>query len=288
MNSKIELVKIIDNLTQVSQVFVETAQIPQESVLDDKITKLEVAINTAHLLVNCLNDIFGQGLEPDINIKIEPIGENAEAWPINAVEINNKSKTLEEEIDGRSNNPLNINLKNEPLDDKIDICPSNVVEANIDSEQTEDEEDCCQYDIAEVNIKSEALDEETEESQQTNLKKELIIKKYKCEKHPKCKFKARDNYGLRTHQRIKHQEKLVTCSKPWCQAVLGTLFEKELHIKTCLIICSLCGKSIYRGDHWRRHQRSHEEKTGICEGCGITFSDLNKHKTHCKGENGVE
>lgn len=135
MKAKIDLSVSIQNLTQLSQIFLQTVEIPLDIMLGSKLNKLKMAIETADLLVNSLNDIFCENEIAKINYKSEdPIKEKVDTWKSNiSEETNIKSEKPSEEVVSWSGN-----IQNEPIEEAVDDWPIATTEDSIKNEPAEE------------------------------------------------------------------------------------------------------------------------------------------------------
>ena len=69
------------------------------------------------------------------------------------------------------------------------------------------------------------------------------------------------------------KEVALVCTRPWCEKTFITKHDREKHNKSCLLMCGVCGKKVYRQDRLNAHMRWEAKKA-------IKVAAQNKWKTY--------
>ena len=76
-----------------------------------------------------------------------------------------------------------------------------------------------------------------------------------------CGRSFQDNAHLKRHKENMHTDGIFICTRPYCELhqVFSTRWEKEKHVKSCVMICHRCGKEFTKKKRFDGHQRYHSD-----------------------------
>ena len=113
-----------------------------------------------------------------------------------------------------------------------------------------------------------------------------------------CNYKVSYLTGLKKHQRIHYQQKVVTRKEETkhCCKICGNLFSRCDYLKVHLIrhkekkafACSYCNKSFIESGHLEEHMRTHPEKNFVCSKCNKCYSRRDHLQRHDTTHTGVK
>jgi len=252
MNAKIELSVAIQNLSHISENFLQTAEIPQdEDILGSKLTKLRMAIEAADLLVNSLNEIFGESNFMDVNVKGEPAEEDIESWPSHFM-----TESLEEIDD----------------EDAIDKCKP-IFPCDI----------CSKSLSGAYELKRHIKRVHFGERERSPKPRSRGKGDFECNV---CNKTLSGAYELKRHKAQKHQEdKPYPCE--FCKKTFADRNKLMIHRRTHTgekpFACDNCPKAFTAVCKLNWHIKNECQKIFLCKECGKTFSgeyELNRHIKH--------
>ena len=81
--------------------------------------------------------------------------------------------------------------------------------------------------------------------------------RFKCYQ---CPYKSNKKSSFDSHMERKHSQRSMVCTRPWCDILFSTLFERSQHIKLCFLNCNYCEKKFERQSHYARHMEAELKK----------------------------